>query len=227
MTSARSVGRLMGVLFLAQGAITPLIYFRLLRPGNGAQFLQTAAAHASEVRTALLLAFVSGLLTIGIALAAWPVLRRHSERHALAYVALAVTAFAALAMENLILRQMLAASEQAARGLGREALEALAPLMRESWRQAHFTTLLLAHATGLVLHLALLRFGLVPRIIPAAGVAAALFSMGAVAAPLLGGTFAFSSMGPIGVVQLALVGWLLVRGLDGKPDGPAPRMGMQ
>ena len=227
MASARSVGRLMGVLFLAQGVLAPLIYFRLLRPGNGAQFLQTAAAHASDVRMALLLALVSGLLTIGIALTAWPVLRRHSERHALAYLALGVMAFAALSMENLILRQMLAASEQSARGLGREALEALAPMMRESWRQAHFTTLLLAHAAGLALHLALLRFRLVPRIVPAAGVAAALFSMGAVAMPLLGGTFSFSAMGPIGVVQLALVGWLLARGLDEKPEAPALRMGMQ
>jgi hypothetical protein len=211
--SARMTGRVMGTLFLAQVVFAPLVYFRLLPPGTRATFLETAAPHAAQVRLAVMLAALFGVLTVAIGLSAWPVFRRHSERFALTYVAAGLACFALLAMENLLLRQMLALSVQYATGQGREALVAIGPVLRESWRQAHYTTLVFAHGTGFLLYLILFRFSLVPRIIAGAGMAAALFSVFNVALPLMGGTFRFAMMLPIAVVQLALIGWLLARGL--------------
>jgi hypothetical protein len=211
--SARTTGRVVGALFLVQVLFAPLVYFRLLPPGNRATFLETAAPQAPQVRLAILLATLFGVVTIAIGVALWPIIRRHSERLAVAYVAMGLGCFALLGMENLLLRQMLALSTQYAAGEGREAIAALGPVVRESWRQAHYTTLMFAHGTGFLLHVILFRHSLVPRVIAGAGMAAALFSVAAVAGPLMGGTFRFAMMTPIAIVQLALILWLLVRGL--------------
>ena len=220
--SSRTTGRVMGALFLTQGLVTPLVYFRLLPPGNARTYLETAARQAPQVRLAILLATLLGVITILVGLVAWPVLRRHGERLALGYVVLATACFTLLAMENLLLRQMLVLSTQYVAGQGRDAIAAMGPVLRESWRQAHFTTLVFAHGTGFLLHLILFRSALVPRVLAGAGMAAALFSVANVAMPLMAGTFRVTTMMPIAVVQLALVGWLLARGLRDLPQD-APR----
>ena len=216
--SARTTGRVVGALFLVQVLLAPVVYFRLLPPGNRATFLETAAPQAPQVRLAILLATLLGVVTIAIGVALWPIVRRQSERLAVAYIAMGLACFALLGMENLLLRQMLALSMQHVAGEGREAIAALGPVVRESWRQAHFTTLTFAHGTGFLLYFILFRFTLVPRVIAAAGMAAAFFSVVAVAGPLTGGTFRFAMMTPIAVVQLALILWLLVLGLR-EPSG--------
>jgi hypothetical protein len=214
--TARTTGRAMGALFLAQVAIAPLVYIRLLPPGRDKTFLDTAAAAAPEVRLAVLLATVLAVISVAGGIVAWPLLRRFSERLALAYVFLCMASFALLAIENTFLRQMLALSTYAT-GEGRDVITAMGPVVRETWRQAHFANLVFAHAAGFTLHFILFRFALVPRVITAAGMAAALFAMVAVANPLMGGTFRAVTMAPVAVVQLGLIAWLLARGLRDTP----------
>ena len=226
MHSASFAGRVFGALLLVQGALAPFINFRLLPPGNRTGFIDTAAAHAPQIRLALLLSFVMTGLTVAGAIVVWPVLRRHAPWMALAYLAVALIGFGALASENLALRQMLAMSEQVARGAGGEVLRAIAAVARETWRQAHFTTLLFGTAGVLLLHIVLFRARLVPRILAGAGMAASLLGMGAVATPLFGGVAPLGLVAPMGFVQLALTGWLLARGFPGEP-GTEPRMGTQ
>jgi hypothetical protein len=217
--SARTTGRVMGALFLAQLAIVPMVYMRLLPPGNGRGYLDTAVANAPEVRLAVLLATLLAAVSVAGGIVAWPLLRRYSERLALAYLLLSAASFVHLAIENTLLRQMLALSTTYAAGQGRDVIAAIGPVVRETWRQAHFANLVFAHAAGFMLHFVLFRFALAPRVLTAAGMAAALFAMVSVANPLIGGTFKAVTMAPVAVVQLALIAWLIVRGLK---ESPAP-----
>jgi hypothetical protein len=217
--SPRTTGRALGALFLAQVAIAAMVYMRLLPAGNGKGYLDTAAASAPEVRLAVLLATVLAVISVAGAIVAWPLLRRYSERLALAYVFLCLASFAHLAIENTLLRQMLALSTYAA-GQGRDVIAAMGPVVRETWRQAHFANLVFAHAAGFMLHFILFRFALVPRVITGAGMAAALFAMVTVANPLMGGSFRAVTMMPVALVQLGLIVWLLVRGL--RETSPVP-----
>lgn len=211
--SERTAGRIMGALFLAQVAVAATVYTRLLPPAHGREFLELAAPNAADMRLGILLATVLGVISIALAIVAWPVLRQRSERLALAYGALAVASFALLAMENLLLRQMLAMSLRYVAGEGREMLAAVGPTVRETWRQAHFTNLVFAHGAGFLLHLILFRFALVPRILAGAGMAASAWALVNVGMPLMGGTFTSSSLIPIALVQFAFITWLLARGL--------------
>ena len=81
MRPARSVGRIIGILLFVQlvGLILPFI---LLLPITTTDFLDNAARVAPQIRVAVLLLFANGALTIGIAIAAFPVLREYGSRMA-------------------------------------------------------------------------------------------------------------------------------------------------
>jgi hypothetical protein len=215
MTSPQRVGRTMGAALLLQVLLAPPLYFRVLPPVTGREFLANAAAHAAEIRIALVLLFVLSLATLIAALAALPIVRRYSERMAFAYVGLGVLGLATLAAETVASRHMLALSlEYAKPGAAQDVLRTLGGLARASWVDAHFTNLVVGHATAFLLYTILVRFRLVPRVLAAAGMAASLLSTTVVASTLVGMPLPFGLVMPMGVVQLLLIVWLLVKGLD-------------
>jgi hypothetical protein len=82
MRPAKQVGRVVGLRLVGQlvGLILPFI---LVLPVATSGFLEHAAEHAGRIRAGVLLLFANGALTIGIAIAAFPVLREHGYRMAL------------------------------------------------------------------------------------------------------------------------------------------------
>jgi hypothetical protein len=91
---AKSVGRIVGVLLLVQlaGLIVPFVMLHPITRGSQV-WLANAAASSFQIKTAVFLLFANTALTIGIAVAAWSVVRRHSVQMALWLVALAVIMF--------------------------------------------------------------------------------------------------------------------------------------
>jgi hypothetical protein len=82
MRSAKSTGRLVGVLLFVQlaGLILPFV---LLLPIVTSDFLENAAGVAFQIRVAMFHLFANGAVTIAIAIVAFPVLREYSLRAAL------------------------------------------------------------------------------------------------------------------------------------------------
>ena len=89
MRPARTSGRVVGLMLIVQlvGLILPFV---LLLPITAPDFLDGATRVAAQVRIAVLLLLANGGLTIGISLAALPLLRNRSETAALGLVALSV-----------------------------------------------------------------------------------------------------------------------------------------
>ncbi|HLM68949.1 MAG TPA: DUF4386 domain-containing protein [Longimicrobium sp.] len=223
MTSHKSAARTVGVLMLMQMPIAPVVNFALLGPATAPPgFLANAAAHCAQVTTAVLLLLVGGAISLGIAVTAFPVIRQYSRPMALWYLALAVTGVAGLLAEGLALRSMLSLSQQyvGANPANAAALEALGPWVRSVWTSAHFTNFLLAGAAGLVLYGALFRFALVPRALAAFGVLTVLLLIAGALIPLFGRPTVMLLFMPMGLSELALMLWLLVRGF--REGTPAP-----
>ena len=215
MTSPKRVGRTIGAALLLQVVLAPPLYFRVLPPVTGRDFLTSAAEHAPEIRIALVALFALSAATLVAAIAALPIIRQYSERMAFAYLGLGVLGLATLAAETVASRHMLALSlEYAKAGAPQDVLRTLGGLARASWIDAHFTNLVVGHGTAFVLYTILLRFGLVPRVLAAAGLAASLLSTTVVASTLVGTPLPFRLVMPMGVVQLLLILWLLIKGLD-------------
>lgn len=77
---------------------------------------------------------------------------------------------------------------------------------------AHYTNILLGGITMMVMYVILFRFTLVPKIIAGFGILATVLQLGTIAMPFLGGSVNFTLLAPIGLAQLALSLWLMVKG---------------
>jgi hypothetical protein len=217
MRSAKSVGRLIAILLLIQGTAGYVVNFVLLGPvmTSPTGFLANAAGRALQVRLAVLLSLANGALTLGIAIAAWPVLRRCSEAMALWFLALGVVGFSVLAQENISVLNMLSLSEEYAKASApQELFQTMALVVRSARTWAHYTNLLVAGAALLVFYGVLLRFLLVPRALSSFGLAAVVLEIAAVAMPLLGYRMVLLLIMPLGISHLLLAFWLMAKGFQ-------------
>jgi hypothetical protein len=215
MTSARNAGRIAGVLILVQGIGGYLVNFGLIAPATAPPgFLVNAAPHALRVGLTTLLGIVMGACATAIAITVWPVFKKHSERMALSFLALAVAALALAVVENGRLMSMLSLSQAyAASGAADPAaFEGLRGVVAASRNWAHFTHLIIGGSTFFVLFATTFRFALIPRVIAGFGMMAAALQMATVSMPLLGGHVIFPLLAPAGIANLALALWLLAKG---------------
>ena len=227
MATDQRAARTIALLLLAQMIGGPVLNFLLMgRVVAPPGFLQNAAAHSFEVGLAALLGPVLGALSVGIAIAAWPVLRRFSRTMGLWLLALAIASLALVAVEAATVLSMRSLSEAYAMAGAVDAggqFQALATVVGAARKWAHYMNLIAVGAMTAVLYGALLRFALVPRVLAAFGLAAAVLMVVAVAMPVFGHRIVFPLLAPLGLAQLALVLWLLAKGFTERSPAPALR----
>ena len=205
--------RWLAALLLAQMVFGPIANFALLDDATQAAggFLVNAASHASSLATAALLSIALAVISAGIAIVLWPVLRERSERMSLALAMLGAAGIALSGLENTGLLSMLSLSQAyAAVGAPDGVLfEALREVVRAQRNWSHLIDLLAGGGMLVLMYAALFRFTLVPRWLAGFGMLAAALQMIAVAKPLYGGWVFLPLVLPLGIANLLLVGWLL------------------
>ena len=200
MSVAANPARIVGVLILAQMAGGVLVNFVLAAPLFGSPgFLVNAAPHSVQIAVSVLLGLATGALSLAIAITVFPLFRRHALGLALWYVALAGVSLAAMVVEQISVMSML-------------SLQGLRIVVASARNGAHYLGLIVAGSTIFVLYSALYRFALVPRSLAVFGMTAALLQIVAVAMPLFGYGVIFLLLAPLGVSQLILAVWLIVKG---------------
>ncbi len=223
MRTAKSVGRVTGLLLfvhLAAGLILPYVLLKpaLAPPG----FLANAAASSLLLRAAVLLLFMSGAITVAVAVTALPVFRRGSDRMALLLLALSAVNLGLHAVENGTLLSMLSLSQEYASSGGADGslFQALAVVVGSARRWAHFTHLLVLAAWFFTLFSLLWRFALVPRPLAALGLMATLLQVtGVPLRAVLGQRIVTEMAIPLAPIYLAVAVWLMVQGFR-EPQRP-------
>lgn len=208
-------GRIVGALILVQMAGSVLVNFVLTRPLFGEPgFLVGAATHAQQIGLSALLGLTLGAAFVAIAITAFPIFWQCSQRMALWLLALSVGGFAVGAVEHMGVMSMVSLSEAYARSGPAEhaQFEALRIVVASARNWAHFTARVADGAVLLVFYALLYRCRLIPRALAAFGLIAVVLQLAAVAMPFLGHGVVFPLLAPIGLSQLALALWLIVRG---------------
>jgi len=215
-TDFRQIGRIVGILLLVQAAMAIPVYTEIGMMSSiiAPDFLTGAAANATLIRTALVLTFLLGGISVAVALVGLPIFRLASERLFWLYFGLGVAGVATAAVESVVVREMLAMSIHYPEPGTAEIYGALAPAARSAWSAAHFSNLALGHVKALVFFLILYRGRLVPRWLAGFGVIATVFSTSGATAALVGIQFSYLMIAPAGVVQLATTLWLIWRGFS-------------
>ena len=225
MKSAKSTGRLIGVLLLVQlaGLIVPFVLLHPLTTGPR-DFLANAAGASLQIKVAVFLLFANCALTIGIAIAAWPVFRQYSQAMALWLLAASVIMFALQAVDNAHILSMLSLSRQYAEAGGPDELfQTLAAAVGSARRWAHFTELLVIDCWIFLLYSVLYRFALVPRALAAFGLLTVMLHFTGIPLPGFLGYSIVTLMGvPMALSHIGLALWLMAKGFSERLPSQAP-----
>lgn len=223
MRLAGSPGRTVGMLLFLQlvGWILPFVLLLPLTTGPRG-YLASGANVSSQVTVAAFLLFANCVLTIGISITVFRVLRQYSESAALWLVALSVMMFSAQAVDNIYVLSMVSLSQQYAHLSGQEEMVlALAQVVGATRRWAHLSALALIDCWIVFFYGALYRFAVVPRAVAVFGLATVVLHF--VGIPLRGflGYGPLAPMGmPMAVSHVTLAVWLLARGFADRPQSP-------
>ena len=224
MTTAKIAGRTVAALLLAQMLVSPIVNFVLLLPNfKPPGFLEQAPVHATTIGIAALLGIGAGALSVAIAIAAWPVFRRHGETIALALFAAGIASLVANVVEQSHLLSMLSLAKTyaAANGADADVFRRIGAHAAAARYTAHLIGLVGGGAFAFVFYGASFRFALVPRWLAGLGMIAALLEIVAVSLPFFGEPIVFVLLAPLGLCHLALMIWLFVRGFAEHPAAPA------
>jgi len=213
--TAKSTGRIIGVLLLVQIVAGITVNFALTAPlFESPGFLVNAAANSFQISLSVIIGLGLGALSVGIAITIYPVFRQYSQAMAMWYVALAVVGFALIAVENTAVMSMLSLSQTytKANGADSELFQALKALVGSARNWAHYINLIVGGAMGFVFYSTLFRFALVPRALAAFGMGAILLQITAVTMPVFGYKIVFLMLLPIALTHLAMALWLMTKG---------------
>jgi hypothetical protein len=183
-------------------------------------FLVNAASHSGQLGLAVLVALAAEALWVGIAITAFPILGPRTRTMALWFVALAVVILAVAVAENSAVMSMISLSEAftKASAAEREQFQMVRIVVASARNWAHYMARIFDGGAIFVFYAVLYRFELVPRALAGFGLIAVALMVTAVAMPLFGHAVVFPMLAPLGLSQLILAVWLIVKGFRAPPS---------
>ena len=225
----KTTGRITGLLFLTVMASWIAGYILISPILDAPTYLDLAAADRTTITIGVLFEVVDICAIVGIVAVVLPLMRRWCDRLALAYAALRLLeAVLLLLVAASALLQITVSQEYLAAGAddaaGFATLGALLNAFRTEW--AHGLLIPVFYSLAAVIFFQfLVQSRLVPRLLSVPGlIVAGLVGSGAILS-----FFGIDKLGifgaPMGVIEIALGLWLLVRGFDDGAEGGPSRPG--
>ena len=217
-TSTRKTAVLVGLLFLVATVAFLIADTLIIGVLDRPDYLTSASTDADALTTAALLAFVDGVAIVGIAVLLFPVLKRHSEPLALAYVGFRVAELAAILLYLATPLLVIKLGDGLRDGtVDAPAAQLLGVLFQAQHSVAIVMVYLFTGVAGAILAFLLFRSRLIPRPIAILGVVGyPVLLVGSILA-MFGLTDVTRGAGllavvPGGLFELVLPIWLLAKG---------------
>lgn len=219
MKSAKSIGRTAGILLLLQLAAGLTLPFILMKPvaAGSPGFLTSAAENSFQIRAGVLLAFIGGALTFGLAVTTFPVFRRYSGAAAIWFTAVCAVSWTLDIIHGGAVMAMLSLSQEYLKGSGADAglYQVVGTAVASARRWAHYTQLTAIGSWIFLFYGTLFRFALVPRALAALGlVGIALQFTGVTLMMFLGYGLIGELAMPMLPIQIAVAVWLIIKGFN-------------
>jgi len=224
MNANKKKGRIIGVLFLLN-FITGIFVYQVLQGPIlfGDSFLTDAASAENQLIISTLLGIFMGVNSIIIAIILLPLFKKHNFTLAFLYLAFCILYFIVVCIDNTSVLSMLELSKEYVKtGSSNDANYELMETMffkRHWW--THYFSLLISSLPVFVLYYTFFTSKLIPRILSGFGIFAATLLFVEIALSLFGHGLGMNMLLPIGLVQLILPIWLLIKGLNSLTEKPA------
>ena len=229
MKSDRATARVVGVLFIV-GTVAGGLGLSLSQPlVDASDYLTKLSLHEDTVATGALVTLIMGVALVGVSIVIYPVLRRYSERLALGYVVARTVESVFYVIDAVLLLTLLTVSRGFVDAGAPDAshFQALGDsvLGARDWAAA-MLDLTAFGLSALILNYALYGARLVPRWLSVWGLAGASLYMAAGAMVMYGleplSTTQVLLDAPLGLQEMALAIWLVVKGFNTPAAVAAP-----
>jgi len=220
MNHINRVSKIIGCIVLVQLVGEILTNFFLTAPLFGSPgYMVNGAIYSQQIGFAVLVGLAMSGLSVALATILLPIFRDHNLPLALWLVVLAGVGLAVAVLENIGMLSLVSYSEAyaVATAADREFLEAGRIIVASTRNWAHYLNLIFSGCFLLALYSSLYLSKLVPRLISGFGCFAVLLQLTSVSLPLFGQDVIFPMMAPLALSQIALAGWLIVKGFN-KPS---------
>lgn len=220
MRRRSNIGRTIGIALLVQMATALILPFVLIGSivKGYPDYLEATAAASGQVRLGIVVGFVGMAFTLFLGVSMFPILKEHSRRAALWFLAVCAVSCTLDLVHNGTVLSMLAASERfVAAGGGDDAIYRAWAITAASMRRSIHVMQLVAIALWMMsFYVANFRFRLTPRPLSALGIAGVASQFTGVTAMMLLGypTIGFLAM-ILAPIHAATAIWLIVKGFPG------------
>jgi predicted neutral ceramidase superfamily lipid hydrolase len=187
---------------------------------EGGGFLVNASSHPQQIAVAVFLAIVIEATWVAIAILAFPILAERSLTWALALFAVSIVCLVIGVVENSGVMSMLSLSQaySAAGPTERTQLEAVRVIVSSARNWPHYLGRIFDGLAALTFYVALFRSAIVPRAITGLGILAVASMVTGLSVAFFGHAVIFPLLAPLGLTQLALALWLIVKGFHARVD---------
>lgn len=215
MYSNKKAGRISGVLFLFVFISGVLIFQVLQGPVLFSDdFLTSTSNHSNQIIGSVLLSILSGLASISIATLLLPIFKRHSIYVAFLYLVFCILNFIAIMLDNVSVVTMLELSNDFVANGDSSTMQVMGNLVYEKHHWTHYMYLLMSCFPVFVLYYGFYMSKIVPRLISIFGIFAVLLMFVEVLFSIFGKGISMNMMLPMGLIQLALPLWLIIKGFS-------------
>ena len=209
-------GKIVGILLLTSMILGIVIYQILQGPILFADdFLTATAANKNPIITSTILGLLNGVTTIMIAVLILPVFKQYNFSLSFLYLSLTIVNFMMIAIDNVstlsILELSISHSKYAEVNGG--AFVIISELLYQKHWWTHYMSLLSSSFYMFTFYLLFYQSRLIPKILSLGGLIAVSMMLIEILSSIFGQSIGMILMLPLGIVQLSLVVWLLIKGI--------------
>ncbi len=212
MYTYKTTGRIAGVLFLIIFITGVTIYQFLQAPLFSENFVKEITLHRDQIIASTVLNMLNGIISIVIAILLLPIFKRYNYNLAILYFSFSILNFIAIAIDNSSIFSLLEFSKIVSSTESTETLYTLKTMLYEKHWWTHYISLLVSCLPVFVLYYTLFKTKLIPRIISIIGIIASLLMCIEMLSSIFWKSISMNLLLPMGVIQLILPFWLLVKG---------------
>jgi len=216
MNSNISSGRTVGVILLLTFILGVLINQFLQGPIIFSEdFLNKVAANSNQVILSVLLVLTSSILALVMAVILLPIFKQSNYSLAFLYLAFSVISFATYLIDNTVILTMLGLSKEYVAAGASEAgyFESIGAVFYQARWWTHYMTLLISSLPFFLFYYLFYQTKLIPRFVSIWGLLAVLLLLVEVLFSMYGQSLGMILFLPMGLVQIFLAIWLIIKGL--------------
>jgi len=210
-------GRIVGILLLTSIILGVLVYQILQGPILFADdFLTSTSDNKNAIITSTVFGLLNGVITIIIAVLMLPVFKQYNFGLSFLYLSFTIVNFVMIAIDNVSTLSILelSISHSNHEGVNGEAFGIISELLYQKHWWTHYMSLLSSSLYMFTFYLLFYQSKLIPKILSVGGLIAVSMMLIEILASIFGQSIGMILMLPLGIVQLSLVVWLLLKGIN-------------